>query len=85
MDRQHDDAWPVDLDDLRRHPGRLVSLHHLVKLGLVQSARTEAKAKKRALRFRHAPYMWEARTVLELIGAKTFPGCKPGSKGKEMR
>lgn len=62
--------WPRSLDDLRAEPGRLVTLGDLCRLGIVRSYHGSKKLPKPLL-LPTLPQTWEARTILDAIGAST--------------
>ena len=68
-------SWPRGLDDLRRHPDKLVTASDLIDLGI---ADTEEDLKKLPpqLRLPGARNVfqrgWEARTILLYIGAGLY-------------
>ena len=70
-----DDAprWPLGLDDLRRHPDRLVGAEDSLRLGIISTHR-DLKRLPAPLRLpgggRSADRGWEARTILAVIGAE---------------
>ena len=77
--------WPRGLDDLRRHPDRLVTASDLIDLGI---AHTEDDLKKLPPQLRLPGARnafqrgWEARAILLYIGAGLFP---PPYKRKHKR
>ena len=62
------DIWPASLDDLRRHPGRLVFLADLARLEIIRFY-DGAKKLPAPLRVPSEKKAWEARTILLAIGA----------------
>lgn len=67
--------WPRGLDDLRRHPDKLVTASNLIDLGI---AHTEDDLKKLPPQLRLPGARnafqrgWEARTILLYIGAGLY-------------
>jgi len=62
------DIWPASLDDLRRQPGRLVFLPDLARLRIIRSY-DGAKKLPPPLYVPSEKKAWEARTILNAIGA----------------
>jgi hypothetical protein len=62
------DLWPSSLDDLRRNPGRPVTLADLARLGLVRSY-DGTKRFPPPLNTPSDRRMWEGRVILRHIGA----------------
>lgn len=70
--------WPRDLDDLRAEPGRLVTLGDLARLEIVRSYHG-AKRLPEPLALPSGPKTWEARTILNAIGASSAPAAEDES------
>jgi hypothetical protein len=62
------DLWPRSLDDLRRNPGRPVTLDLLARIGVVVSY-DGARKLPPPLNMPSERRTWEGRTILRAIGA----------------
>lgn len=83
-------GWPRGLDDLRRHPDKLVTAGDLIDLGIADTA-DDLKKLPPQLRLPGATNMfrrgWEARTILLYIGAGLYlpPAQRNRRKGLQPR